>query len=372
MTLVRQHIVPADLEADTIAEKLAFRQRIGVTDVRARLAIEELMDTGGNGIRQSRGSSDDVQNALAQTTVAFDLDDADNRSGVFEVEATYQLTNPSNNTIAFISAANSDEAVTNRIIRVTGFVSASRLRATAAFDGNADNIGLEVVDRATVYQGADVLGRVELYLAHDANNVVGYAMRYVGQTGNATFVINLTNLNVTFIHNDAPAAEGTAILARIAKGADSNISVPSTQVADTYGAWQDAFTHTVTAAQAGAAQVTAHVDIDASGTALPENERVYAETRIIKARGTTYELVALHDEYVRNFGRDLVVSEMGVLEADGAAELAEDDVLHVQMRFAFGEAISANTNIVVKAATAAPTSLTADARGSWMTLLVGG
>ena len=88
MTLVSQHIVPADLEADTIAQKMAFRQRIGVTDVRARLAIEELMDTGGDGIRQSLGSSDNVVNDLAQTTVAFDLDDADNRSGVFEVEAT--------------------------------------------------------------------------------------------------------------------------------------------------------------------------------------------------------------------------------------------------------------------------------------------
>ena len=369
---VSQHIVPADLEADSIAQKLAFRQRIGVTDVRARLAIEELMDTGGDGIRQSLGSSDNVVNDLAQTTTAFDLDDADNRSGVFEVEATYQLTNPSNNTIAFISAANSDEAELNRTIRVTGFVSASRLRASAAYDGRAGNLGLEVVGRATIYQGADVLGRVELNLGHDANNVVGYAMRYVGQTGNATFTINLTNLNVVFAHNDAPAAEGTSRIVRLEKAADSNISIPSTVLADTFGAWQDAMTHTVTAAQAGAAQVTAHVDIDATATALTDNHRIYAETRIIKARGTNYELVALHDEYIRNFGGDTIVSEMGVLEADGATELAEDDELHVQMRFALGEPATANTNIVVKAATAAPTSLTADARGSWMTLLVGG
>ena len=64
--------------------------------------------------------------------------------------------------------------------RITDIVFASSLTALAAFAAGTTSTWLEIGDGVDVYRGADKLGKISLYLGRNAQDQVGYFLRYAG------------------------------------------------------------------------------------------------------------------------------------------------------------------------------------------------
>jgi len=140
---------------------------------------------------------------------AFDLDDADKRSGILQVEATVQLVNRSNNAIGFNSGATSANAVIRA--QIEGFKFVSALRASTAYSATENGL---LVGSLDIYKGNATLGELELYLTRDANNVAGYWFIWEGASGSDTFSVSVNEIDVAFIHND-PGDASSAVPAKV-------------------------------------------------------------------------------------------------------------------------------------------------------------
>ena len=175
----------------------------GQPEPRTLTAVTQLIDGPGAGLIIT-DSSNTARGALTGFMPAFDLDDTGNEHGLIPVEATIRLSGRSSNTIGFDDNV-SDPQLS---IIINGFTFANRLRGKAAYAGSAaTRTNGEVIGFADVRNGSGTLGRVTLWFGHDANNVVGHWLEYVGASGSLGFTF-FTDIQAAFVHNDGPSSDG--------------------------------------------------------------------------------------------------------------------------------------------------------------------
>ena len=199
--------------------------------------VEEL---AANQVGPSIAISSSGQTAYSSAQNAsptFDLDDSDKSHGVIQMEFAITLGRRSNNTIAFEQAANQDEALTALTERDDGFSTITRLRATPAFAPNSAN-GVPIGASIPIYQGSSVLGNVQFYLTHDANNLLNWHFVYTGEAGTATFDIT-SRVGVVFQYADPPGTSGgatTPVVSADNLTGNADIDIPVGATVNTFGA----------------------------------------------------------------------------------------------------------------------------------------
>ena len=160
-------------------------------------AVQVLHSGPGTGISIANSGQTTVQRvALTAFTPAFDLTAAGKGLGTITVRAKLRLTNPSVNTIGFDDDTQ-DPLLANTI---EGMAFASAVKAEDDYSSSADN-GIQVGE-AVIYNGSTTLGTLYLYVAHDADDALGYYLSYTGKSGSLMFNLDLSDLEVGFIPND--------------------------------------------------------------------------------------------------------------------------------------------------------------------------
>ena len=145
-----------------------------------------------------------AQQELKRTTPVFDLDDY--QYGEFRVSVTLTATARSVNTLGL-----GDEA--DITYRLTDVIFASTLRAVPAFTSGGSNKGEPIDNDVEVYNGSAKLGTLQVYLARDSLNRVGYLIDYKGGgTARASLTVAAT-MELSFSPTDAPAATSKGIRA---------------------------------------------------------------------------------------------------------------------------------------------------------------
>ena len=186
--------------------------RLGVDRVPSAAVTVVADGLAGPGIRITAPTGD-ARSSPVGMSPAFDLDDATKMVGVLDIEAVMTLSNLGHNTIAWVNAADQDEAQDNAETNVFGIVTATRLRASTEY-APSDVFGIEI-GRRTIYNGATLLGTYILYATKDSNNQFGVWGLYEGSGGDGTNTFTIgVSLTVIFQHNDmgpAPAPSGTTI-----------------------------------------------------------------------------------------------------------------------------------------------------------------
>ena len=190
-------------EPDPLAPAAWARQ--GEPEPRTLLAFTRLIDGPAIGISQTDTTIDGFSvgapilfNPLDLSATTFDLDD--NEHGMVQVEATLRITTPAApSTFSFAPAAST--GVANREIEVTAFTFATSLAETTAYAAGQTN-GFKVGE-TPLYAGTSKLGDLELYLAINANNAVGYYLHFDSDGISSTAFSISVNMKASFIHNDA-------------------------------------------------------------------------------------------------------------------------------------------------------------------------
>ena len=227
----------------------------------------------------------------------FDLDDANNSHGVLETEVTMSLVEGTivGTNVAFSPATSQDEAQDNRTARVNDFARASTLRFTTVSTG-ADRNGV-LIGRQNVYSSGNVVWTLDFYHFRDSQNRVGVMMVAEQVAGTTSFSIAST-FSAEFQHSDGAAAGG-ATYTRTPLATTVQIDLPAT--ANTWTAWTNIFTTTLTAEQAGVALYEFGLDM-ATNMPTGGGNRVFGEYRVQRTRGADTALIAEATAYLRNFG----------------------------------------------------------------------
>ena len=331
------HVVPQDLEADTAEEKLAFRNRLDIASVAA--AITKIHSGFATGFINGAGSGSDVTTAGTFDTV-FDLDDTDKQLGVIPVAVTFELFGRSSNLISFIMAANAEEAGDNLRVRVTGFVTASEVRGSQAFNAgsNPPQLGVLVIDDVSIYKSNAEIGKMDFYLSRDASNGMGYSIHYEGLAGSDTFTVTLADLEVVFEHQDESSGGtgGTdATLTNLVL--DNAISINEPSSAGAWTSWDQIFTRTITVA--GLYHFNVNLDAHLVTTqALGGGDRVFTQYKIERTRASSTDDVWVRKSYIRsggNFGETEVnnASQEESVQLTYYAQALVNDVYTVRARY---------------------------------------
>ena len=165
----------------------------GQPEPRTLLAITDLHDGSATGISPPNTSQQRI-NPFTAFSPTFTLTDGDNQHGIVQVDALLTIGNRSSSTLSF---SQTDPEL--KSVRITEWVFVKDLRASTAYSASAQNG--EMVGIWPVYVGNDKRGDVELYLAKNAADELGYYLYYRPSTGSDNFSTSLT-LEVAFIHND--------------------------------------------------------------------------------------------------------------------------------------------------------------------------
>ena len=158
-------------------------------------ATQSLHAGPGNGLTINNSSQAARRSSLTQFSPAFDLDDRYKDWGIITVQAKLRLTRRFPKTIGFGQE-------TTAGITLEGMAFASQVKDKPPYSSAADN-GIEVGE-AVIYEGATTLGTLSLYVAHAANNALGYYLSYAGNSGSRNFAVDMSDLEVGFIPNDKP------------------------------------------------------------------------------------------------------------------------------------------------------------------------
>ena len=155
------------------------------------LHAEEVHDGPGAGLNVQNTNST-VNTAFTSFVPAFDLDDDNHQRGELSVEVTLTISTRSSNDLGFGAAA-------ALAYRLTDIVFVSGLRALAAFAIGTPATWLQVANGINLNQGGTNLGPVSVYLGKNANNEVGYFVRYTGHASAGANLAIGTRLGVLWI-----------------------------------------------------------------------------------------------------------------------------------------------------------------------------
>ena len=287
----RQPLPPAATQAEAeagsgTATRLWTPQRVrqAIEALTARSSIEELIDGPATGITvTSAGQA--KRNALTGFSPSFDLDDADNQHGLLEAECT-------------LSIATSTANVELAEARQTGFVTASALRASSAYDAAANN-GLKIAEW-TVRKAAVELGEIALYLAKDGSNAVGYYLSYTAGDGTSSDNFSLSaQLTVEFLHTDAPYVPAPrSVLREASPSTTKTVTTPTGSDAGGWSDWMDIATLTaVTDAEAGHLRIDCELHGITSAAGVGGGDRMMVEAQLVRTRASADSTITGGIEY---------------------------------------------------------------------------
>ena len=172
--------------------------------VRQLFAITKLHDGSGIGLSVPTPATA-VRDTLRLFTPAFDIDDPDKQSGTLVVRAQVSIATPAApSAYGFKSSSATNNPRKSVTVRETLFV--SELRAAGAEYSASADMGVQIGDDIEVFNGTTSAGFIKVYLARNANNVLGYFLSHpAGGTSNLAFSVGL-DLEVSFQHNDQSQA----------------------------------------------------------------------------------------------------------------------------------------------------------------------
>ena len=317
----------------------------GQPEPRTLLAVTVLQaaGAGAQGIRVSN-SSNNAQNALSGFSPDFDLDDDDKQNGIVEIEASLTLSGRGANTsIGFDS--NVHDPLLN--VRITGFSLASTLRGTSDYIGSSQQ-GVKIGE-ADVRNGSGTLGTVELYLAHDANNDLGYYLNYSGNAGALGFDV-LLSISAIFVHNDG-GQTGDVPTPDPSYPNVSNTSIPTGTAADTFGAWTEVFRRTETSEKH--ISLMANMTAQASWTAQGGAERggvQYRVRQMDEAGSQRRILIPFAAGYVRTGNMGYIeISKYATTPLNTVAKMEAGDYILIEGRGAAQNYVAGQTIDIVGA-----------------------
>ena len=295
--------------------------------------VTELIDGAGPGISVPLSSADH-RTALSLFSPAFDLDDADKRSGLIAVEVTFTLSGRSSNSIGF------DQSLSPAVVqRLTGFVSASDLRSAAAW--SSSRAEGEEVDGIDISLGSTKLGNVALWLGKNAESEAGVYGEYVGASGqNQTFAIG-ARVFAEFIPGVSTAAPASERSFSLRARPGSAVTISTSATAGEASAWTTlASTSAISAAQAGEVDLSAHANPYALTGSNGGGDRVWCDLRIVRTRASVVSQIAIvRGIYVRNQSQANVgsaganaASRYGSGAVDWGDAAAAGDVYRAQAR----------------------------------------
>ena len=159
----------------------------------------ELADGAGPGLSPTHGNSDQKA-AFWHPSPVFDLDDAAHQHGRIEVDVRLTMVSAGTQTMGFREHATTT-ANTARKVFGSGGASVGLLRDLATYvagDAIADIKGDEIFSQ-DVFYGADLLGRVKMFLARNAENELGLVLAYDGErAANDSNMTLQTRVTVSF------------------------------------------------------------------------------------------------------------------------------------------------------------------------------
>ena len=172
---------------------------------RPRLAFNTLFDGTGSGLSVTHSGSNQ-QTAFDLFSPSFDLDDADNQTGIVFVEGIARLHSKSDSLISFSSATTSQSNAVDAI-EFSGFATLSALRALADYSNNTTNT-LLIGGDIPVYLSGSVISNEQYRLGHNANNELGRAKFQRGSTGSSSFSVSFQEYVYVEVNDGAGSGGG--------------------------------------------------------------------------------------------------------------------------------------------------------------------
>ena len=203
-------VTPADLNMDAAGRTAGRLVRIaagGRFEGAALPFFRTLHDAAGQGLNVGTSGNDHRTNfpgTAGLFSPRIDLDDL--RDGIVYAEASLALTGQSDAAVDFPDAANR---------RISGEVSVSKLKGLSAwndstFQSNPNSIAHQV-GVARIMRGAARVGDVQLWLAKNAANELGYVLAYDGQTAGYNFNVTEPSLVVELLTSAIGAAAASEL-----------------------------------------------------------------------------------------------------------------------------------------------------------------
>lgn len=173
---VVQRYSPFRLDSDRVQVSVPY------TSVSGRPQVTTLRDRGALvGLAVTSSAADKL---TSLTGLGYDLDDA--ASGEARAEITFTISTPSDSQISF------EPGATVRTDTSSQFTFISTLKALADWVPGGVSAGHQLGEDLLVYRGATQIGSIAFFLGHDADDNLGYAIRYDGDSGAYTFSIATT------------------------------------------------------------------------------------------------------------------------------------------------------------------------------------
>ena len=136
------------------------------------------------------------------TDTTWDLDDDDHQHGELNVEITLTISTRSANDLGF----GATQVLTHRFVDI---VFASTLRALGDFAIGTPATWLAIGNPVSLNQGGTNLGPVQVFFGHNANNELGYFVRYVGRASAGANLAIGSRVGVLWSPTDVPTVPPT-------------------------------------------------------------------------------------------------------------------------------------------------------------------
>ena len=302
-------------------------------------ASTEIVDGSLNGFSVT-SSGTNKTSPLHAFSPSFDLGAANHVAGVMVGEVVATLVRGTDQTISFTEISPYDE-LTDREDAVTF---AGNLRATPDWSSTALNGVL--FSEAPVYRGANKIGDLRLYLAHDSSDALGYYWHWEAASGTYDFQISAT-LELAFFHND-PGVVRRSFIRQAVPAAAVDVATPQLSTTTTppisEGQWSPwgvvATLPAVSASDAGNVLLVANLRGKIVEAAVAGADRTLMETRLLRTRGTVTATLVDAMAYPRNIGSNpantnetfTAASQVGTANMTFAAEAQAGDVYSVEAR----------------------------------------
>ena len=275
-----------------------------------RQGLVTIVDGGLTGV-SIPSSGSDVTSALHGFAPTFDLGAADNQAGLLEAEIVLTIASRTDQTVSFTDISPYDELTS----RVSDFTFVSNVRETADWSNTALN-GILMAE-VPIYRGANKIGDLRLYLAHDADDHMGYYWHWEASAGSYDFTISAT-LELAYFHNDSGGSSPRSFLESAVPAAAVDVTTRALNSTSTptaqEGEWSPWATimelPAVTAAQAGNVGLKAEVHGEAQETPSGGGDRLIMECKLERTRGAATATLVDHLEYTRNINSSGLTNDL--------------------------------------------------------------
>ena len=209
----------------------------------------------GTGIGITLGNGQTARGPLRLFSPTWDLDDSDKTHGIFYARVDLTIVD-ADATTSFSSTS---------VVRT--FTETARIRASVLrqddneYQATGGNQG-ELIGASSkaVYRSGVLVGRIQLRLAHNSDNELGYYVDWNRSSGASSISFQLNNFSVEFTHNDISEGGGVAFDASVQTTLNANLTLnPNTNNEIT------ALRQTIAAGKGGTYLISLQTNINLAG-----------------------------------------------------------------------------------------------------------